>query len=129
MSTQTKQQEAYQKEAENRWGHTEAYKQSVERASKWTDEDKQRIETEGTAIRTATAELMGKPIADTAVQVQMERYYQYMQTFYNCSYEMFAGLGDLYTQDPRFTAYYDDIKPGLAKFMCDAMHYYADKHK
>jgi hypothetical protein len=46
--------------------------------------------------------------------------------FYECTLEIFRGLGDLYVTDERFTAYYDKIKPGLAKFLRDAIHVYCD---
>ncbi|NLI12921.1 MAG: hypothetical protein GX425_09920 [Peptococcaceae bacterium] len=40
---------------------------------------------------------------------------------------MFRRLGDLYVQDERFTASIDKVKPGLAKFMSEAMHLYCDR--
>lgn len=47
-------------------------------------------------------------------------------SFYNCTLEIFRGLGDLYVQDEHFTANIDKVKPGLAKFMREAMHLYCD---
>jgi len=34
---------------------------------------------------------------------------------------MHAGLGRMYVADPRFTATYETIRPGLARYMCDAI--------
>ena len=34
---------------------------------------------------------------------------------------MYRGLGQMYVDDPRFTATYDKVRPGLAVFMRDAM--------
>lgn len=36
--------------------------------------------------------------------------------------DMHAGLGELYTQDERFTAYYDGAVSGCADFLCRAIH-------
>jgi hypothetical protein len=35
---------------------------------------------------------------------------------------MHRGLGDMYVSDPRFTANYDRIAPGLAQYVRDAIH-------
>jgi DNA-binding transcriptional MerR regulator len=40
------------------------------------------------------------------------------------SKETHLALGQMYTQDPRFTAYYDEIAPGLAVFLHDALQVY-----
>ena len=44
-------------------------------------------------------------------------------TFYWDSYskEAHAGLAQMYVDDPRFTAYYDKTRPGLAAFLRDAV--------
>jgi hypothetical protein len=129
MTLSDDQQKEYQEEAKQRWGHTKAYQQSVQRVKNWTAADRKRIEEEGVAIRDAMAGLMGKDVSDTEVQTQTHAYYEYMQNFYDCSYEMFAGLGEMYVEDPRFTEHYDNVKPGLAIFMRDAMKYYAEQKK
>lgn len=38
---------------------------------------------------------------------------------------MHRGLGDLYVQDERFTAYYDQYLPGMAQFLRNAIYIYA----
>jgi DNA-binding transcriptional MerR regulator len=37
------------------------------------------------------------------------------------SKEAHAGLAEMYVADERFTAYYDKVKPGCAKYLCDAI--------
>ena len=46
--------------------------------------------------------------------------------FYWDSYtkEAHAGVAQMYVDDPRFTAYYDEKQPGTAKFLRDAVHIY-----
>ncbi|MCR8643615.1 MerR family transcriptional regulator [Paenibacillus sp. N1-5-1-14] len=49
--------------------------------------------------------------------------------FYDCTPEIFYGLGDLYVMDERFTANIDKHKEGLAAFLREAMHVYCDNLK
>ena len=37
--------------------------------------------------------------------------------FYPCWYEMQVGLAEMYVQDLRFRAHYDDVQPGLADYV------------
>jgi MerR family transcriptional regulator, thiopeptide resistance regulator len=52
-----------------------------------------------------------------------------MQRFYDCSYDMHRNLADMYISDPRFTATYDEIRPGMAHYVRDAIHANADRHQ
>lgn len=45
-------------------------------------------------------------------------------TWPSYSPEAHAGLGEMYTDDERFTAYYDKIVPGCAAFLRDAIAHY-----
>lgn len=38
--------------------------------------------------------------------------------------EAHAGVAQMYVDDERFTTYYDKVRPGLAKFLRDAVHVY-----
>ena len=41
--------------------------------------------------------------------------------FYPCSPEMHVGLGEMYVADPRFAATYEQFRPGMAQYVCDAI--------
>ena len=41
--------------------------------------------------------------------------------FYDCTYDIHRGLGRTYVIDPRFTAYYERVAPGLAQYVHDAI--------
>jgi hypothetical protein len=41
--------------------------------------------------------------------------------FYPCSHEMHAELGRMYVADPRFTATYERIRPGMARYVSSAI--------
>jgi DNA-binding transcriptional MerR regulator len=118
----------YKDEVEERWGNTDAYKQSKERVGKMSKADLDRVKAEGEAIARTTAELMVKGFShDSAeVQKQVDLFYQHLHNFYDPSPEMFRGLGQMYVDDPRFTKVYEDRAKGFAIFMRDAMAYYAD---
>lgn len=46
---------------------------------------------------------------------------QINDAFYPCSYEIHVGLAEMYVADPRFTATYEKIAPGLAQYLHDAI--------
>ncbi len=48
-------------------------------------------------------------------------------TWGNYNKEAHAGVAQLYVDDPRFTEYYDQHQPGLAKFLRDAVLIYTKK--
>lgn len=52
---------------------------------------------------------------------------QITRWFYDCGYEMHRGLADMYLADPRFTANYENVAPGLAQYVHDAIHANAER--
>ena len=118
----------YADEAEARWGHTDAYKQSQERVATMTKERFAAIGAEGEDITKKLAALkeQGASPADPAVQAQVERHWQWLRHFYEPNREMYRGLADMYVDDPRFAANYEKYGAGLAAFFRDAMHAYCD---
>ena len=118
----------YQEEAQQRWGHTEAYRESARRTSRYSKTDWEAIKVEGEAYTVALAELKEPDPADPEVQAQIARHHKLIdERFYRCPPELFRALGEGYVADERFTAFYNKVKPGLAVFMRDAMAVYADE--
>ena len=114
----------YEEEARQRWGDTEAYRESARRTSRYTKADWQQIGREGAEINAAFLALMkaGTPAADPAATAVAERHRAYISKwFYECSPEIHAGLGAMYVTDPRFTASIDRAGPGLARYMSEAI--------
>jgi DNA-binding transcriptional MerR regulator len=114
------------KEAKRRWGDSEAFKQSIERTKHWTKKDYERIKKEGREFTEKLSQSMDKDIASPEVQALVREHHKGIEYFYDCSYEMYRNLGKLYVDDPRFTAYYDKVKPGLAAWLQKAINYYCD---
>ncbi len=121
--------DAYAKEAKERWGHTEAYRQSAERVKKLGKDDWKRIKDDGERLMKEIAARRTEDPASPAVQALIARHYDALRTFYEPNVEMYRGLADMYVADPRFAAYYEKYAPGLATFMRDAMHAFCDARK
>lgn len=114
----------YQEEVKERWGHTEAYQESMRRTKGYSKADWQRFNEESKEITLAIAELMdqGVPPTDERAMDAVERHrLQIDQWFYPCSREMHAELGKMYIADPRFTATYEKIRPSMAQYVHDAI--------
>jgi MerR family transcriptional regulator, thiopeptide resistance regulator len=121
-------QSQYEEEVRQRWGGTKEFEESQRRTKKYTKADWTVIKQEMEAIGTGVAALMDRGPSDPEVQEWVRRWHKLINDrFYTCSTEVFRGLGTMYVEDPRFTATYENIKPGMAVFMRDAMHSYCDK--
>jgi hypothetical protein len=94
-----------------------------------TKQEMDGLKEQGKQLNQELAKAMDKKIDDPEVQALIERHYQGIKFFYDCSLEMYRNLGAMYVNDPRFTATYDKVKPGLAVFLRDAINYYCDVHK
>ena len=117
-------------EARQRWGDTEAWKQSQRRTVGYTKQDWLEIQGEMTAINQELAAAMtaGVPADGPRAMDLAERHRQHISRwFYDCGYDMHRGLARLYLADQRFGKNYDDVAPGLARYMHDAMNANADR--
>jgi MerR family transcriptional regulator, thiopeptide resistance regulator len=110
-----------QREAEERWGNSEAWRQSQERTRHWTKADYDRIKREGREFVKVLAAAMDHDPASAEVQALVAQHREGINVFYDCTDEIYAGLAEMYVGDPRFTAYYDSARPGLATFLREAM--------
>ena len=85
-------------------------------------------ERETVAISTGLAAAMadGAKPGDARVQALVARHYAWVATFWTPSAAAYAGLGQMYVDDPRFTAYYDAYAPALTPYLAAAMAIYAE---
>lgn len=118
--------EAMKKEAKDRWGNTDAYRQSQERVKKMTKEDWTRVSKENDEIYRGLAAFVGTDPAGAETQALIARHYDGLRAFYEPSPEMYRGLGQMYVDDARFGAFFSRYHPGLSAFMRDAMMRYSD---
>lgn len=114
----------YAEEAEQRWGATVAYQESVRKTSQYTKEDWLRIKEQSEDWGRRIAAVMDSgAAADSAEALALaeEHRRHISQWYYECSYEIQTGLAEMYLADERFMATYEAIKPGLTVFLRDAI--------
>lgn len=111
-------------EARERWGTTEAYQESTRRTASYSDADWERFRYESEASMLALADALAAGLPPDSAQAMdaAERARLLIDAwFYPCSREMHLSLGEMYIADPRFTATYEKIRPGLARYVRDAI--------
>lgn len=114
----------YEEEARDRWGNTEAYRESARRAARYTDSDWAEIRREAEAnLRSFVALLeTGEPADAAAARQLAEQHRRHISRwFYDCSPAFHRRLAEMYIADPRFEANYERQAPGLARYIHDAI--------
>jgi DNA-binding transcriptional MerR regulator len=113
--------EEYAAEAEERWGKTDAWKQSHQRVSQLSKHDWIAIKAEGDALLADLAQAKRDGVTPGSAQANdlAARHRASIERFYDCGDEMHRNLVEMYLADERFTSYYDDVEPGLARFLHD----------
>lgn len=120
----------YAKEAEERWGGTDAWAESTRRTQKYGKEDWARISAEQKAIYRDFAAAREKgPDSPQAQQAVADWQTHITKYFYPCSGEILAGLGKMYTADERFTKNIDRFGDGLADFMSRSIQIYCTEER
>ena len=116
--------EDYEREAQERWGETEAWTQSARRTSAYTKADWVAIKAEADDVqqRFAAAMRAGSAADSAEAMAVAEDHRQHIgRWFYDCPPAMHAGLGRMYVEDERFAANYEKVAPGLAQYVSTAV--------
>lgn len=120
--------EAHAREAEERWGDTDAYRQSQERfaalgegagetVQQWWQEHFEQF----AALRRDDVQL-----DDDRVRAAVADHRRLLNRFYDCGPQMQRSLAEMYVTDERFRATYDEHAEGLAQYVRDAVDLHAD---
>jgi MerR family transcriptional regulator, thiopeptide resistance regulator len=120
----------YEDETRERWGETDAYRQSQQRTGGYRKQDWLRIKAEAEEILAAElAVFRSRAAADSGPAMDaVEAHRQHISRwFYDCPPELHRGLGEMYVADPRFRAHYDDRAAGFAAWVRDAIAANADR--
>ena len=115
----------YQQEAQDRWGETDAYKESAKRLNNYSAEDIEMAKKEmGEAtLLILDAMLAGLSPDSPEAMLGAEAHRSSISNWwYECNYEMHTGLASMYLVDERFSEYYEKIHPGLAQYVHDAIY-------
>jgi DNA-binding transcriptional MerR regulator len=121
--------EAWEQEAQERWGNTDAWRESQERVSRLGKEDWVRVREGTDALHQRLVEGFTSGVSpdSTEAMALAEQHRQWVGQFTACPADHHRGLAEMYLQDPRFTKTYEDLAPGLAQWLHDAIHTNADR--
>ncbi|KAA3636952.1 MAG: MerR family transcriptional regulator [Armatimonadetes bacterium] len=114
----------HEEEARERWGGTDAYAQSTRRTSSYTKSDWQNINADASEVNDLFLSLMAEGVSpeDQRASKAVDAHRTHISRwYYDCTPEIHAGLGEMYVQDPRFTANIDKAGDGLAAYMSAAI--------
>ncbi len=116
--------EAHAAETEERWRGTDTYAESQRRIARYSKADWDRMKAESAQhLEPLVAGMKaGRPAASAEAMGAAEEHRLHISRwFYDCTYEIHRGLGQMYVDDPRFAATYESIAPGLAAYLRDAI--------
>lgn len=119
----------YAEEVKERWGNTDAYKQSMERASKMTKADYEKYKQDSDAFMKRVAATMDRGATSPEFQALIAEHFKSLSAWYEPNYELYRGLAKMYVTDPRFTEYYEKYRVGLARVFSEAMHYFVEMYE
>jgi DNA-binding transcriptional MerR regulator len=122
---------AYEEEAKERWGHTDAYAESTRRAASYTEADWARMRDEQAELYADAFRLVqggASPTAPEAMDVAEGLRLVIDRWFYPCSHAMHEKLADMYEADDRFAKNIDAHGPGLTAFLVAAIRANGRRH-
>lgn len=110
---------AYQDEARERWGDTEAWTQAAARTGRLDAAQWQEIKDEVDAVEASLAQALADGVEPGSEQANAlaERHRATIARHYDCTRSMQVVLARMYTEDPRFAAHYDERVEGLAVWL------------
>ena len=112
----------YAEEVRQRWGSTDAYKESQQRN---TDFSQAASLLDAVFEEFAELDRSGISPDDEAAKVQVEKLQRCItDNFYTCTNEILAGLGQMYVADVRFKNYIDKHGEGTAEFVSQCIKSY-----
>ena len=114
----------YDQEVQERWGDTDAYRESQAKTSKYSKDDFQAAKVDQEAATELFVYAFGNslPIDSPKTQEAVRAHRDAItKWFYDCSVEMQKNLAVMYVEDPRFKENYDGRVRGLAQYVHDAI--------
>lgn len=119
--------EKYAAEARQRWGDTDAWRQSQERAAR-SDTGERDAQAEGmNDIFRRAAALRDTDPASPEAQALVREWQAFLtEHYYDCTDEILVGLGEMYTADQRFQENLDRFGAGTASFLSAAIAAYTN---
>lgn len=118
----------YEEEARRLWGD-EAVDRSNAKIRSMSAHEQNAIAKGMDELFMELAKIRSELPDSDKVQKAMDKMYHYFNSNFGCHYtlEAFAGLGQMYVNDSRFTRNIDKYGDGLSAFLARAMGIYAEK--
>lgn len=106
-------------EAHNQWGGTAQWAEFAEKAAQRSPEDWKAMTAEAKAFeqQIGTAFDQGVKPGSPEANALAEQHKEVFSKAFTISTSMQVCLGRMYANDPRFSAYYDKVRPGLASWL------------
>jgi len=117
----------YEAEAKKRWGNTDAYKEHAEKTKGYSGEKWQSLGKDMDSILEAFACCMNSGAQPDSVQAQelvVLLQDHITASYYTCTREILAGLGQMYVGDERFQKNIDAHGEGTAEYISEAIAVY-----
>ena len=114
----------YDKEAQRRFGETEAYKEYEQKTANYSKDKWQTVNDGLMRVFTKFAECMqnGYTADSDDAQALVKELQNYItENYYTCTKEILAGLGQMYVADERFKTNIDKNGDGTAEFVSQAI--------
>lgn len=120
----------YEDEAKQRWGGTDAYKESQAKTAGYSKEKWNDVlaEMNGVFAEFAECKNCGNSSDSETAQRLVKKLQDYITAnFYHCTDDILAGLGQMYVCDERFKNNIDSHGEGTAEFVSEAIKIYCKK--
>jgi MerR family transcriptional regulator, thiopeptide resistance regulator len=116
--------------AEQRWGHTQEWRQRRQRVATYSKEDWLTIRTEQAGIHQRLLDAMraGAAATDPDVMDLAEQHRRHLERwFHDCDLDTHRELATVYRNNERIGLNFDDVAPGLSTYIHDAINANADR--
>ncbi len=120
--------EEYRKEVRERWGE-DTLKSSEAKVKKMGKEKFAALQAEGGRIFQEICDNRSKGASSKEVQALVAQWRQWLENFHHYSDEAVRGLGQMYSQDPRFAEFYEKFGRDFAVFLSEAIECYCTNKK
>ena len=118
----------FEKEAKEKWGQTQAYKEYEEKHHSRQTQDTLAAEMDSIMAKFAHCMKSGETPDSTQAQRLVKCLQDHItQNCYRCTIDILAGLGKMYVADQRFQKNIDKHAPGTAAYICEAIAAYCRK--
>ncbi len=122
----TKKMDEYAKQAREKWGKTDAYREFEEKQKNYSDKDDQRLQVEFMNLFVEFGKMMDLDAGSEEAQKQVKKMQDFItEHFYTCTDQILAGLGKMYSGGGSMTENIDAAGgKGTAEFAAKAIEIY-----